>query len=173
MERGFNFNDMEKGYKYSEEARASRRRKLRAKRLWKKLPMFAFQTLLQDNPDYTINQFSQDIIFRKKIKERKSKSNLERYGRYWKYRELLNLYLSTRNEEYYFAAKRLRDNMTKPYRVSIKYAGESGKEFSFDATIKYEAIQEIVRLSKTCKSIQEFEDKLKEHTDKSKMYFGL
>jgi len=164
---------MEKGYKYSEEAKLSRRRKLLAKRLWKKLPIFAFQTILEHNPEYSLNQFAEDIVYKKKAKVKKNKSNIERYGRYWKYREVLNLYLSTKNEEHYFAAKRLRDNMTKPYRISIKYSGEPGKEYSFDATIRYDSIQEIVSLSKTCKSIQEFEEKLNTYTNKSRMYFGL
>ncbi|MBA4852046.1 hypothetical protein [Emticicia sp. BO119] len=162
---------MEKGYKFSEAAIQSRRRKLRAKRLWKKSPIFAYETLSKEIEGYSLLDFDKDIKSKTKPKTNKKKTTLERYGRYWEYRRVLALYNDTKNSDYYFAAKRLRDNMTKPYRFQVTFKGEK-KEYSFEATTKYQTVVELQKLVKTCESIQEFDQKLEAYISSLNRYSG-
>ena len=148
------FNQMSKPF--SPERLAKIRRIRKARRLFKKVPLFAYTYMLQDIPDYTYKQFLDDLHIGRPGKKRKGKSFLSRYGRYWAMREFIRLYDQTKNIAYAIKAQDLRNNMTKPYRLLIRYKNMY-RELYFSSLIPYSQIKELSDNINRCENLTEVE----------------
>gem|GEM_PF-4242622 len=73
--------------------------------------------------DYSYLDFLADLRYRTVPKKRKGKNTMQRYGRYNRIQQLMEKYWQTGNIDDAIAAKRLRDLLTKPYRVWYKCEG--------------------------------------------------
>ena len=152
------------GKPFSPERLANIRRMRKARRLYKKQPVFAFAIMVAEYPEYTIEKFWDDLRYRRPPKKKKGKSSLVRYGRYRRMEQLNGQYLATGNLEYGLQAVRLRRNMTKPYRVLVRVSGQE-IEYSFSPLIPIERIENLVRELSNCKDLAEA-DKLIEISDR-------
>lgn len=128
------------GKPFSPERLASIRRMRKARRLFKKQPLFAYEILCSEYMDYTYEKFWDDLRYRTRPKRRKSKSPLVRFGRYRRMEKLNELFRVTANIDYGLQAQRLRRHMTKPYRVLVRIDGQI-LEYSFSPLIKIEEIE--------------------------------
>lgn len=137
------------GKPFTPERLANIRRMRKARRLYRKQPLFAYLLMLGSYPDYSYDDFLDDLRYRKPPKRRKSKSGLMRYGRYFKMVEFAQRYLQTRNAEDGLKARQLRERMTKPYRVMVKIEGYR-LEYGFSPLIPLAQIEELVRELNTC-----------------------
>ncbi|WP_289035014.1 hypothetical protein, partial [uncultured Flavobacterium sp.] len=68
------------GKPFTPQRLANIRRMRKARRLYKKQPLFAYDILCKEYPDYTYDKFWDDLRYRRKPKRRKGKSALVRYG---------------------------------------------------------------------------------------------
>lgn len=116
------------------------RRMRKARRLFKKQPLFAFETMCNEYPDYTYQLFSDDLRYRKKPKKRKGKSPLVRFGRYRRMEKLNDLYRTTKNIEYALQSQRLYRRMSQSYRVMVRINGYVN-EYAFSPLIPIEKIE--------------------------------
>jgi len=132
------------------------RRLRKARRLWKKQPLFAYHMMQEQYPGYTFAEFQEDLRLRSRKRKRKGKSGLCRYGRYQKIQQLLDEFHMTRDFDRIREADRLRRNITKPYRVMIRLEGET-REFEFQAVVPVERIKALVQNARACKTWSEFE----------------
>lgn len=156
------------GRKFTPERLESTRRMRRARRLYRKQPLFAYAILSGEYMEYSYEQFLDDLRYRTKPKRKEKKTMLTRYGRYRRMAELLERYRNTGELEPAIQAQRLRKRMTKPYRVLVKINGES-IEYGFEPTI---AIAEIERLTsdlKFCKSEKDADEMIAEFRKKSRI----
>lgn len=125
------------------------RRMRKARRLFKQQPLFAFLIMLEHYPLYTYEKFVDDLRIRSKRKKRKGKSNLQRYGRYWRMMELIGLYNKTGNINFAIQSAKLRERLTKPYRVQLKL-NDVRLEYRFAATTPIHRIEELVNKLNEC-----------------------
>ncbi|WP_313491905.1 MULTISPECIES: hypothetical protein [Sphingobacterium] len=132
------------------------RRMRKARRLFKKLPLFAYTYMLQDIPDYTYEQFLDDLRIRRQGKKRKEKSYLSRYGRFGAMCQFIKLYEQTKDIAYARKAQDLRDNMTKPYRLLIRFK-KLRRELYYSPLIPYSQIKELSENINRCKNLTEIE----------------
>lgn len=153
------------GKPFTPERLANIRRIRKARRLYKKQPLFAYDILCKEYPDYTYDKFLDDLRYRRKPKRRKGKSPLVRYGRYRRMEQLNELYRSTADIEYGLQAQRLRKYMTKPYRVLVRVSGKV-LEYGFSPLIRIEEIEHLTTKLPTCKTEKEA-DELVEHFRKT------
>jgi hypothetical protein len=139
------------------EALYSLRRLRLARRLWKKEPLFAFITLKEKYPDCTYEQFLSDLVRRSKPKAKKSKSGLQRYGRYHRMVECISKFKEYQDITAGLEALRLRKYMTAPHRLLVRI-GKKHKDYFFDPLISFSSIQKLNEKICLCKSEQEVED---------------
>ncbi|MNI08923.1 hypothetical protein D3C81_1403610 [compost metagenome] len=99
------------------------RRIRKARRLFKQQPLFAYVLMCANYKEYSYLNFLDDLRYRKAPKKRKGKTALNRYGRYNRIQQLMERYRETGNLDHAIAAKRLRDLLTKPYRVWYRCEG--------------------------------------------------
>lgn len=132
------------------------RRIRKARRLFKRIPLFAYTYMLHENPDYTYEQFLDDLRIRRPGKKKKKKSPLARYGRYYVMREYIQLYNQTKDISYAIKAQDLRNNMTKPYRLLIRFKKLS-RELYYSPLIPYNQIKELSENINQCKNLNEVE----------------
>jgi hypothetical protein len=120
------------------------RRKRKAKRLTKKEPLFAFQTMQQDLPDYNYTQYEQDLKTRKKKKKKPSKSNKYyiKYGRYTPYCDAISNYYATRDVTFLIQAQALKSKISQPYTIYFKL-GKACVKQTFPPEYPYKLIQEL------------------------------
>lgn len=156
------------GKKFTPERLANIRRMRKARRLYRKEPVFAFATMLNTYPDYTHEQFLDDLRYRKPPKRRKGKAVLLRYGRYQQMLRFLELYKRTENVEYAIQAQRLRSRMTKPYRVLARVCGETW-EYNFDPTISLHEIERLTIALSTCKTVKEVDKMVEEFRNTARL----
>lgn len=140
----------------SEEAKLSIRRKRKAKRLFRDVPLFAFNLLNDEIGNYSYDQFSIDITYRKPRKKRKSRSPLVRYGRFKEIQKHLGNWYATKDPSYLLIAQQLRNRITQPYRMQIR-VGQEFYEFTFDPTYSIDLIREINQIK--FNSLEEFNAK--------------
>ncbi|CDS93674.1 hypothetical protein BN1088_1431624 [Sphingobacterium sp. PM2-P1-29] len=139
---------------FTPERLANIRRIRKARRLFKKIPLFAFAYMLEDIPDYTFKQFLDDLRIRRPGKKRKGKSFLCRYGRYWAMREFIRLYDQTKDIAYALKAQKLRNEMTKPYRLLVRYKNLY-RELYYSPLIPYSQIKELSDHINRCNNLNE------------------
>ncbi|MBZ4190817.1 MULTISPECIES: hypothetical protein [Bacteroidota] len=144
------------GKPYTPERLASIRRMRKARRLYKKEPLFAYDILSKEHPSYTPDDFWEDLRYRTKPKRRKAKSPLIRYGRFRRMEQLNEMYRATENTDYALKAQQLRRNMTKPYRMLLKVEGKVW-EYSFSALIRIEEIERLSKELSGCKTLNDVE----------------
>lgn len=143
-------------------------RKLRmARRLWKNTPLLAYKTMQDKYPEYTYEQFLNDLRIRKiKKKKRFVKNPLTRYGRYQKMVQLITQYNETKDPAFYLMAQKLRSIITRPYRLEIKKEAKAW-EFTFPPEIPYKRIEQLSKDCNKCKTLQEAVDLCKNFTKTS------
>lgn len=130
------------------------RRMRRARRLFRKQPLFAYDAMRKEYPAYTYDQFWDDLRYRRKPKRRKGRNPLVRYGRWGRMESLKARYGNTGNVEYALQALRLRRHMAKPYRVLAKVGGEI-LEYGLSPFIPISEIEKLVAELPKCKSESE------------------
>jgi len=145
-----------KGQKFSPERLMKIRRLRKARRLYKLEPAFALINLQREYPDYTQEQFWDDLRRRSRPKKKKGKSPLTRFGRYRRMQSLLARYLTTKDESLIRQAETLRLHMTKPYRVLVRIKGLT-REFQISALTPIERVEMLTQQFRECTSDQEIE----------------
>lgn len=132
------------------------RRMRKARLLWKQQPVFAYSVMLAQYPDYTYDQFWDDLRRRSKPKKKKSKSSLAHYGRYPAYERLLANYRLTGNFESIKKAIALRGRITKPYRLLVQI-GRTGMEYTLSPLISLSVVEQLNAQVTDCKDFQAVE----------------
>ena len=130
------------------------RRLRKARRLWNQVPLFALNTLQTDYPDYDEALLHEDIKRRTPKKKKKGKNPLRKYGRFTKMQELMQLFEQTQDPAYYLKAMKIKEVMTKPYRVKFKIT-QQVVEYSFDPLIPYACIEDLVSKGNKCRTFEE------------------
>ena len=143
--------------KLSPEKLSGLRRLRLARRLWKKEPLLAYFTLKEKFPDCTYEQFLSDLVRRSKPKEKKSKSGLQRYGRYSRMAECISQFKEFHDTDAGREAIRLRKYMTTPHRILVRIKGKY-KDYFFHPLISHSSIQELNQKINLCKTEQEVEN---------------
>jgi len=105
-----------------------------ARRLLKKQPLFAYCLMREAYPDYTHEQFLDDLRYRRPPKKRKGKNGIQKYGRYCRMEELLLRYRQDGNIAHALQAQKLRERMAKPYRVRVTI-GSCRLEYGFSPLV--------------------------------------
>lgn len=160
---GFYISAKQRPSGFSEETKLRIRRRKRARRLWKENPIFAFRTMQAEYDNYTHETFLDDLKIKSKKKERRVKNPLLRFGRWRQMENQLSSYRKTGDVKFLEMAQKLRNNMTKPYRLLVRYEKDE-VEYTFPATYKYDLIAKLSALAKQCKSQVEFKEKMEEIT---------
>lgn len=142
------------GKKFSPERLASLRRMRKARRLFKKQPLFAYAIMRQAYPDYSYEQFFDDLRYRRPPKKRKGKSGIEKYGRYRRMEEYLHRYRQGGNIADAQQAQKLRERMAKPYRVMVTI-NSVRLEYGFSPLVPIETIEQLVSRLAPCRTEQE------------------
>ncbi|MBO9681962.1 MAG: hypothetical protein J7502_04735 [Flavisolibacter sp.] len=143
--------------KLSPEKLSGLRRLRLARRLWKKEPLFAFDIIKQKYPDCTYEQFLNDLVRRTKPKPKKSKSGLQRFGRYNRMVECASKFKNYKDVDAGLEALKLRKYMTSHYRVLV-WIGGKYKDYFFSPLISFRTIRDFHSKISLCKSEQEVED---------------
>lgn len=125
------------------------RRLRKARRLWKKQPLFAYLYMSMEYPGYSYQEFLDDLRRRSKPIKRKVKNDMFRYGRYARIRSLINRYERTGNPDDALAAMRLVRVLRKPYRVLIRIGNEY-IEYRFEAFIPIDDIEGLCTSLQKC-----------------------
>ncbi len=106
----------------------------------------AFQFMQEKYPEYSYDDFVQDITPKRKRYYKsyryKKKSPLCKYGRFAAMENLIQLYGQTGDLAALLKAEKLRKVMTKPYRVLVSIKGEC-IEFYLSAIIPYKVVQDL------------------------------
>lgn len=87
---------------------------------------FAFAMMREEYPQYTHENFCDDLRYRTKRRRKRGKSQLLRYGRYRRMELLKEQFRQTGNSDFALQAQKLYTNMTKPYRVLARVSGKLG-----------------------------------------------
>ncbi len=96
----------------------------------------------------------------KKLKKRKGKSPLVRYGRYRQMEKYLTEYKQTGDLNFLIRANEVRNRLSKMYKLEMLYQGKK-IVYSYSAIIDYKQILKIIELSKHVKSHEEYEAMVK------------
>lgn len=154
------------GKPFTPERLANIRRIRKARRLYRKQPLFAFEILLTEYPNYTQDKFWDDLRCRSIRKNRKGKSPLIRYGRYRRMQQLIELYKNTQIIDYALKAQRLRRLMTVPYRVMVKIGGKA-IEYNFCPLMQIEEIENIMTQLLKCLTVQDADKLIKQFKEET------
>jgi hypothetical protein len=142
------------GKTFSPERLASLRRMRKARRLFKKQPLFAHCIMLEAYPDYTHIQFLDDLRYRRPPIKRKGKNGIQKYGRYCRMEELLHRYRQYGNIADALQAQKLRERMAKPYRVRVTINAVR-IEYGFSPLVPIGNIENLVGSLARCATEQE------------------
>ncbi len=137
---------------------SNRSRINKARRFFKKAPIFAFQelqALLGD--EYTFEQFLGDLKLKTKPKRKAKKSGLVRYGRYGRMMQLVSIWRSSGDISFLIEAQQLRDRISQPYRLQVRY-GREIKEYYYPPEVPINHLEAILELTKVCSSHAQFEE---------------
>ena len=132
------------------------RRVRKARFLWEKLPLLAFEEMRQQYSNYSYNQFLDDLRRRSARRKKKIKTPLDRFGRYGEMKRLASLFQETGDVKAGIRANQLRKVLTKPYRVRIRIGGKTW-EFTYPPTIAYKAISSFVNAASRCPTWVDFD----------------
>lgn len=143
-----------KGKAYTPERLMQVRRMREARRLFKQSPLFAYELMLQKYPAYTHYQFLDDLRRRTKKRPGRKKTTLTKYGRFARMQKMLGEYSQTKDIKPLLAATKLRERMTKPYRV-VATVGKQRMEFCFPPTVQIQAIEQLTTDLSKCASMEE------------------
>ncbi|WP_316787752.1 hypothetical protein [Pedobacter frigoris] len=141
------------------------RRLRKARRYFKQTPLFAFGRMVEEYPDYSFEQFTDDLRRRTKPKKRKGRSPLTRYGRFRRIEKLLSEFRLTGDHDAIRKAIRLRKHLVHPYRVQFRI-GKDRYEHCFSALIPIEQIEELVSSLSSVTSMEQAQ----QHIDKLNKY---
>lgn len=145
-------------------------RKMRkARRLFKKAPLFAYTFMLEAYPEYAYDQFLDDLRIRKPGRKRAARSPLVRYGRYTKMQQLLYLHRHTGEISLALQAQQLRDNMTTPYRMLVRKNART-KQYCLSPLIPYAQMEDLLRNVTACKSMEEADKLIADFIGRSHMH---
>lgn len=133
------------------------RRLRRARRLYKKQPLFAMQIMQIDYKGYDMETLCDDLRRRSPPKKRRGKSYLTRFGRYNRMQQLLTQYHLTGNIDFAIRAQKLRNLMTKPYRVML-IIGNTVLECTFCPLIAINQMEDLMAQLNTCQTMERAED---------------
>jgi len=120
------------------------RRLRKARRLWKKVPLFAFQQMCEDYPEYTLPDFLDDLRRRSPPRKKKGKSQLQKYGRYERMCKLMREYKFTQDIDLALQAQKLRERIAQPYRVMVKVEKKKIEHW-FSPLIPIDQIETLVK----------------------------
>jgi len=143
---------------WSVEAIMRNRRRRKAQRTWKQQPLFAYNILLQDFPDYSPENFVGDLSASKSKVNKSKKSFLVRYGRYPVMMKLLAKWEISKEVLIGLEIIKLRRNMTKPYRLVATFRKEKWC-FEYPATYSITTMENLVAAAGESKSLEEFKEK--------------
>jgi hypothetical protein len=155
------------GQPFSPERLAAIRRIRKARRLFKREPLFAYSYMLESFPEYTHEQFLDDLRLRTKRKLKPKKDGRMKYGRYKKMQELIEQYLASGNMDDLLNAQKLKEHLKKPYRVCERIRNECTLEYGFSPFIPIREIESLVASLSSCKTESEadtFVDAFREST---------
>jgi len=127
----------------------------------KRFPLFAVEFMADEFPDYTLEQFENDLEGKKLPKKRKGKSPMHRQGRYLPMRKALADYRLTGEMKYLLEAKRLRERMFQPYQLEYRI-GKERRRMQFPSTTSMRLMRELVEIQFS--SWEELEKILEEKT---------
>lgn len=125
------------------------RRLRKARRLWKKQPLFAYMYMSIEYPGYSYQEFLDDLRRRSKPIKRQVKNDMFRYGRYARIRSLINRYERSGNPDDALAAMRLAKVLRKAYRVLIRI-GKEYIEYRFESFILIDDIESLCSSLRKC-----------------------
>jgi hypothetical protein len=145
------------GIPFTPERLLAIRRLRKARRLYKKQPLFAYGIMRNEYPDYTYEQFWDDLRYRKPRIKKKGKCPLFRYGRYFRMQKLIAMYRNTDEINFALQALRLARHMTKPYRVVTKIGGNIS-EYSLSPLIAIELVEKLTANLRDCTTEQETDE---------------
>lgn len=111
------------------------------RRYFKNAPLLFIENLKEKG--YEINQAEANkiVVGIKPKAKKKTKTVLKRYGRYNEMIKNIDLYHSTKELKYLQTAQKLRDNMTKQYKLLYSFKDEDFIIF-FNATTDYKRVLE-------------------------------
>jgi len=157
------------GRQLSPESLFKLRRLRKARRLWKKEPVFAYQMMLDEFPDYSHEQFVADLKRRSKsVSKRRKKYPLTKYGRYSRMEALIFEYALTGNPIYMTKANQLRRNMTKPYDFQVWKNGVLNYH-SLSPLIPIEDIEQLQEEMKNCMNLDAANDAIDRCIEKARL----
>ncbi len=139
------------GKPFTPERLANIRRMRKARRLFRKQPLFAYTLMVESYPGYCYLQFVDDLRLRRPRKRKKGKSPLVRYGRYNRMEELKAKYRNTGNIDYAIQAQKLRKHLTKPYRVQVRLYKQI-IEYNFSPVVNIREIEQLVEKLSACEN---------------------
>lgn len=136
----------------------SKSTKRQARRLFRKYPLFALEFLSDKFEGYDSQKLASDLSGMKPKKKRRSKDVLKRFGRYPVMQKHLKLYKNTGDLDHLFAAQRLRNVITKPYRIRYHLNGDDLFQ-CLPPTYSYDVVKDFASIK--FKSFEELEEKIK------------
>lgn len=135
----------------------------KARRLWKKCPLFTFQEMAAAYPGYTRDDLLDDLRRRTPRARKKRKNPLAKYGRYGEIEHLMGQFRLTHDFSFVLKAIRLRAIIARPYRLRVKLEGKTC-ERHYSPLIPYQQMVTFVGKVNHCRSWAEFEALEKEFT---------
>lgn len=143
--------------KFSSERLFKIRRMRKARRLFKQMPLFAFVIMQAEYVGYSLVQFQDDLRRRSKPKpKKKGKSPLARFGRYWRIQQLIARYSYTLDEALIIKAMKLRQRITKPYRLEVRLKGMI-HEFTILPLTPIQDVESLITKFNHCKTEEEID----------------
>ncbi|MCX2429875.1 hypothetical protein [Pedobacter sp. GR22-10] len=143
--------------KFNEERLFKIRRMRKARRLFKQMPLFAFVMMQAEYSGYSLVQFQDDLRRRSKPKpKKKGKSPLARFGRYWRIQQLIARYSYTQDESLIIKAMKLRQRITKPYRLEVRLKGMV-HEITLSPMTPIQDVESLIAKFNLCKTEKEID----------------
>jgi hypothetical protein len=146
--------------KFSADRLMKIKRLRRARRLYKRFPLFAYSFMLEDYPDYTYREFCEDLRRRTRSKRMRGKFTFRGYGRYNQMEKMLRLYRETGDIRFAISANRLRQRMTKPFVMEFKNK-EGFFICHFSPLTPVSCLEQLQRDTKACGSLADMMELVK------------
>lgn len=142
--------------------RQSRRKRV-SRRMAKKYPLFALEFMKEEFPEMDYDTWEEDVITRKKSKsKRKSKSPMQRQGRYPLFQKAMNEYRFSKDLKDLEKAQQLRDRMFKDF-LFVFTLGNEKKTYRLPSTASLGLVKRISSI-KGYKTWEELEERWAEIT---------